>query len=262
MNKFASPATILITGATGGLGRALALAYAAPASTLILHGRDAAKLAALRGECEQRGAAVSILVADLAACAEWIAVLDDACRQTAIDLVIVNAGATHFIGPEGESWPDVERVLDINLRAAMATVSALLPHMRRRGSGQIALISSISAYVGLPVTPAYCATKAALKSYGEAMRGWLAPQGIAVNVVMPGFVDTAMSEQFPTSKPFLMSPENAARKIKAGLAANRARISFPFPLTLGMWLLSVMPADWAQWILRRLGFSGAPSRRR
>ena len=260
MNKFASPVTILITGATGGLGRALALSYAAPLMTLVLHGRDPAKLAALRGECERRGAAVSLLVADLAECAEWMAALDDACRQTAIDLVIVNAGATNIIGSEGESWPDVERVLDINLRAAMATVSALLPHMRRRGSGQIALISSISAYVGLPVTPAYCASKAALKSYGEAMRGWLAPQGIAVNVVMPGFVESAMSEQFPTSKPFLLSPEDAARKIKAGLAANRARISFPFPLTLGMWLLSVMPADWAQWILRRLGFSGMQAR--
>ena len=260
MNKFASPTTILVTGATGGLGRALALVYAAPLITLILHGRDPAKLAALRGECEQRGAAVSLLVADLAECNQWIATLDDACRQTAIDLVIVNAGATNIIDLVGESWPDVERMLDINLRAAMATVSVVLPHMRRRGSGQIALISSISAYVGLPVTPAYCASKAALKSYGEAMRGWLAPQGIAVNVVMPGFVDTAMSEQFPTSKPFLLPPEDAVRRIKAGLAGNRARISFPFPLTLGMWLLSMMPADWAQRILRLTGFAGVRSR--
>ena len=86
-------------------------------------------------------------------CDPWIASLDDLFRNTPIDLAIVNAGTTNASGADGESWPDIDRVLDINLRAALATISALLPHMRRRGSGQIALISSLSAYVGLPVRP-------------------------------------------------------------------------------------------------------------
>ena len=78
-----------------------------------------------------------------------------------------------------------------------------------------------------------------------------------MNVVLPGFVETAMSAQFPAAKPFLLSPEDAARRIKDGLAKNQARISFPFPLALGMWTLSVLPASWSLWILRVLGFAGA-----
>lgn len=257
MSDFSSPASILITGATGGIGKALARVYAAPATTLILHGRDAAKVDALKSECEQLGATVIPLIVDLTDIDALIAALADVSVHTPVDLVIVNAGITHAIGAEGEAWEDIERVLNINLRAALATISAVLPHMRRRGRGQVALISSLSAYFGLPVTPAYCASKAALKAYGESLRGWLAPQGIAVNVLLPGFVETAMSEQFPTSKPFMLSPEEAAQRIKRGLARNQARISFPLPLAFGMWLLSVLPAAWSQWILRVLGFAGA-----
>ena len=257
MNAYSSPASILITGATGGLGKALALAYAAPGRTLVLHGRDGAKLDALTRACTQRGATVIPLILDLTRSVQLIAALDALCASTPIDLAIVNAGTTNALGAEGEAWQDIERVLDINVRAAMATISALLPAMRRRRRGQLALISSLSAYIGLPVTPAYCASKAALKAYGEALRGWLAPQGIAVNVVLPGFVETPMSDRFPGSKPFLLSPDDAARRIKAGLARNQGRISFPLPLALGMWLLSVLPAAWSQWILRVLGFGGA-----
>jgi short-subunit dehydrogenase len=257
MSAFSSPASILITGATGGIGRALALAYAAPEKTLILHGRDVTRLALLQRECEQRGATVIPLILDLTDSATLMTTLDALARDTPIDLAIINAGTTNIIGESGETWPDIERVFNINLRAAMATISALLPPMRQRRHGQVALISSLSAYVGLPVTPAYCASKAALKSYGEALRGWLAPQGIAVNVVLPGFVETPMSDQFPTSKPFLVSPENAARRIKAGLARNQGRISFPWPLAFGMWWLSVLPAAWSQWMLRMAGFGGA-----
>lgn len=257
MGHLSSPASILITGATGGIGRALALAYAGPEKTLILHGRDAIRLASLQRECAGHGATVIPLLLDLTDSDALMIALDNLARQTPIDLAIVNAGTTNAIGPEGETWPDIERVLDINLRAAMATISALLPHMRERGRGQLALISSLSAYVGLPVTPAYCASKAALKAYGEALRGWLGPQGVAVNVVMPGFVETPMSARFPAPKLFQLSPGDAARRIKSGLARNQGRISFPWPMAFATWWLSVLPSAWSQWMLRMAGFGGA-----
>jgi short-subunit dehydrogenase len=253
----AEPTTILITGATGGIGAALARSYARPGRVLILHGRDTARLASLSQECETRGAQVHGMTFDLRDAAASIEALRRVSSQHAIDLAIVNAGVSRAIGNglEAEDWDTAKAVLAVNLDGAIATVAGVLPEMRRRGAGQIAIISSLAAYFGLPVTPIYCASKAALKAYGEALRGWLAPQGIRVNVVMPGFVRTPMSDRFPGAKPWLMSPERAATVIRRGLERNWARIAFPRPLAFGMWCLSALPAALSQWMVRVAGFS-------
>jgi short-subunit dehydrogenase len=110
----------------------------------------------------------------------WIAELRTLSSQHVIDLAIVNAGVSRAIGEglEAECWDVARAVLAVNLDGALATVAGVLPEMRQRGAGQLALVSSLAAYFGLPITPTYCASKAALKVYGEALRGWLAPQGI------------------------------------------------------------------------------------
>jgi short-subunit dehydrogenase len=250
------PSTILITGATGGIGAALARNYAQPGRTLILHGRDTTRLASLTQECETRGAQVHGMTFDLRDAAEAIEALHSVSSHYTIDLAVVNAGVSSAIGNglEAENWDTARAVLAVNLDGAIATVAGVLPDMRRRGAGQIAIVSSLAAYYGLPVTPIYCASKAALKVYGEALRGWLAPQGIAINVVMPGFVQTPMSERFPGAKPFLISPERAATLIRRGLERNRARIAFPRILAGGMWCLTALPAALSQWMVRVAGF--------
>ena len=141
-------------------------------------------------------------------------------------------------------------------RLAEAPHVELLPSMRARGHGQIALVSSLAAYYGLPVTPSYCASKAGIKAYGEAMRGWLAGEGICVSVVMPGYVESQMCREMPGPKPFMWSPERAAAYIRQGLARNEARISFPFPLNLGTWFLAVLPAALSERILRLFKYGG------
>ena len=249
-----APATVLITGATGGLGHALAVLYAGPGRTLILHGRDERRLGEVSRACAERGAQVTPIAFDVRDVSGFAARLVQVAAATPIDLAIVNAGVSRANRGDRESWDDIEAVLDVNVRAALATVSALLPSMRRRGAGQIALIASLAAYHGMPLMPSYCASKAALKAYGEGMRGWLAPQGVAVNVVLPGFVKTPMSDALPGPKPFMISADDAARRIQIGLARNRARISFPQPLAFGTWLLSVLPAAWSQAMVRRMGF--------
>jgi short-subunit dehydrogenase len=256
MNPAPEARTVLITGATGAIGRALALAYAAPGRALVLHGRNEARLAEIARACERLGATVetqALDVRDAGALAAW---LDEVAKRRAVELAIVNAGAINVLKPgaQEEARADAERVFAVNLGGAVATVSALLPHMRARGSGQIALVSSLLAWFGLPVAPAYSASKAALKAYGEALRGPLGREGIRVSVVLPGFVKSDMSDELRIPKPFMLSAEDAAARIKRGLERDRERISFPLPLALGCRLLAALPPAAARGVLGMLGF--------
>lgn len=250
------PKCVLITGATGEIGSALALAYASPGCHLILQGRRVQRLQELASACEARGAQVQLKELDVRNVPKLRTWLLELCAHTVPELVIANAGVNIDVGPDGagERWEDAQALIEINLLAAMATVDAVLPALRRRGSGQLALVSSLAGYFGLPVTPSYSASKAGLKAYGEALRGWLAPQGIAVNVIMPGYVKSPMCDAMPGPKPFLWTPEHAAQVICKGLARNKARISFPFPLNFGCWWLAVLPAAISQRIVRWLGY--------
>jgi len=251
-----NPVTVLITGATGGIGAALAKSYAARGKTLILHGRDPPRLAAVCAKCRERGARVLPMSFDLREAKAAIEQLRAVSEQEAIDLVIVNAGVTRSIG-DGEQVESLEaarELLAVNLDGALATVAGVLPAMRRRGSGQIALMSSLAALHGIARTPLYCATKAALKAYGESLRLWLAPQGVAVTVVLAGFVRTAMTESTKGPKPGIICPDRAAVLIRRGLERNRARIAFPWWLAYGLYLLPLLPPALAERILRALGF--------
>ncbi|MGB9609344.1 MAG: SDR family NAD(P)-dependent oxidoreductase [Bryobacteraceae bacterium] len=253
-----NPKRILITGASGAIGGALAREYAAPGISLVLHGRRADVLDVCAQMCQAKGATVACYafdVRDVARLRQWVRDVD---AERSLDLIIANAGMNIDIGPDGagERWEDVEALLDVNMRAVMALVHAALPGMRERRSGQIALVSSLAAFFGLPVTPSYCASKAAVKAYGEALRGWLKPEGIRVNVVMPGYVASPMCHAMPGPKPFLWTPEKAARVIRRGLESDKARISFPFPLNLGTWFLAVLPAGFSTQIVRWMGYGG------
>lgn len=250
---------ILITGASGAIGGALARAYAQPDVHLILHGRDRQALQALSRDCIAQGARTARSSVDLTdddALFAWLATLQ---ASSVPDLVILAAGMNIDIGPrgEGEAWDEAARLLDLNLRTPLAMANALAPAMKARGSGQLVFISSLAAWHGLPVTPSYSASKAGLKAYGEALRGWLAPHGVGVTVVMPGYVHSPMAAAMPGPKPWPWPPERAARVIRRGIERNRARITFPFPLNLGSWWLAVLPAGLAQRLVGWFGY-GAP----
>lgn len=250
------PEHILITGATGSIGGALAREYAGPDVRFTLLGRDMEKLQELARECEKSGAEADIVQLDLLDTDAVHKFGEELALSNPPDLLIANAGLNTNIGKDGqgEKWEDVKKLVQVNVLSTFALIDAILPAMRAKKSGQIAIMSSLAAYYGLPHTPAYCATKAALRNWGGAMRGWLKSEGIRVNVILPGYVDSPMCREMPGPKPFLWPPGRAAKVIRRGLARDRARISFPFPLNLGIWALSLLPACLAMPIARILGY--------
>jgi len=248
--------TIIITGASGDLGYALAIAYAKTDVKLGLLGRNSARLQKTQQACEQKGAIVesaSIDVTDNQLLQQWIHQFN---QHNPVDLLIANAGMTSSIGLNGEAeeWERINLVIDTNLKGVLSTIQPLILPMQTRKKGQIAIISSLAAYRGLPITPSYCASKAGIKSYGEALRGLLAKDNVHVSVVCPGFIKSAMSDDFLGAKPFMMSAEKAAIIIKKGLAGNKACIAFPFFLSLGTRLLALLPAFIADYILSKMTY--------
>lgn len=244
------PSHVLITGASSGIGAALARAYAAPGRRLSLGGRDASRLDAVAAECRARGATVAtalVDVTDRAAMRAWVLAADDAVP---IDLTIANAGIAAGIEASEETDRHIREVFAVNFEGVLNTAYPAIERMRVRGRGQIALMSSLAGYRGFPDAPAYSASKAAVKALAEAWRGLLHAQGIRVRAICPGFVTTPMTSHNDFHMPFLMNAERAAEIVVRGLARNRPRIAFPWPMTLGIWLVAALPTRWSDRLLR------------
>lgn len=245
-------ARIVLTGASGGLGAALALRLAGPGVALLLSGRDAERLSAAAAAARARGATVEtaqVCVTDAAAMAAALGAFD---AGGPVDLVIANAGVSSGLGPgrAPELPAAARRVVAVNLIGAMNTVEPLLPAMIARGRGRIALVSSMAALRPHPDLPAYSASKAGLRAWGTALRGWLAPQGVGVTVICPGFVTTPMSARHCGWKPFETPADRAAALIARGLARGRPLIAFPWPLALLSWLDMRLPPALSDWAAR------------
>jgi len=252
----AAPRTVVITGASRGLGRALALAYAAPGRRLALLARNPELLSYTARLCEMRGAQVlqkTCDVTDQAAMGAFMAAVE---AGGAIDLAIANAGDFWGNGPNGAFEP-LTRALElvkVNLDGAIVTVNAVLPYMRQRKQGQIGLIASLAALNPLADAPAYSASKAGLAAYGEALRELLAPEGIAISIVCPGHIDTDQTDVQVGPLPFLMLPDEAARIVAAGIARRRGLIAFPRRLAWLIRLSWLLPWQLRAWLQRPLRF--------
>lgn len=245
------PRHILITGASSGLGEALARAYARPGARVALGGRDQERLEAVAATCRASGADVATAVVDVtdaAGLADWIERED---RFSPLDLVIANAGISAGTGRGSETAEQVHRIFAVNLDGVVNTVQPAIPLMTARRHGQLALMSSLASFRGFPGAPAYCASKAAVRVYGEALRGALARHGIAVSVICPGFVKTPMTAVNKFPMPFLMEVDRAAAIIRRGLARRKARIAFPWRLyVLTQLLAALSPSITDHWLAR------------
>jgi short-subunit dehydrogenase len=248
--------SIVVTGASSGLGALLAVAYAGPRTTLGLIGRNPERLAASAARCAAAGAAVesaALDIADGAALAAWLAEFD---RAHPVELLIANAGIE--LGPEPDNFSEPADMtlsqIAVNFAGAVQTIAPLVEPMCRRGRGRVAAIASIAAYRGLPDNPGYCASKAGLRAYAEALRPRLRHYGVGVTVVCPGFFRSPMTERWDGPIPFLWSGERAARRIKRGIDLGRARIAFPWPLIVALRFCDLAPAMLGDAIMRGFRF--------
>ena len=247
-----SPRHILITGASSGIGSAIALEYAASDTRLTLLGRNVERLQKIAADCEAKGSKVVTMQVEVTEPEAMVAAINEADAEQPLDLVFANAGVSAGTDSGNESLDQVRRVFDVNIMGVMNTAMPAVDLMVKRGQGQVGLISSLAGFRGIPGSPAYSGSKAGVMVFGEALRGQVAGAGVEINVINPGYVRSAMTARNEYKMPFLMDADRAARIIRNGMMKNKARIAFPLPMLIAVRLLQVLPPAWTDPLMRLL----------
>ncbi len=246
------PNTIFITGASSGIGAALAESYAGSGKTLFLVGRNKTRLDYIAIKCKKLGADVHKIILEVKDPVACKLAIEQANEESQLDLVIANAGISGGTGPSSETDAQVREIMDININGVLNTVLPSIDIMKANAGGQIAIMSSLASFKGLPSAPAYCASKAAVRTWGEGLRGDLKKYNIKVTVITPGFVKSGITAVNKFPMPFLMEGYKAASIIKKGLKQNKARVSFPKPMYMAVLFFSSLPLFLSEFVSDRL----------
>ncbi|MCZ6554130.1 MAG: SDR family NAD(P)-dependent oxidoreductase [SAR324 cluster bacterium] len=235
-------ARVLITGASSGIGRALAVRMAQPGTALGLVARRRERLEELREELAGRDARVYLYDAD---------VRDrEAMQRVAEEFISAAGGVSVAIANAGVSYPDdlrrgdAEQAVELmatNLLGAINTLLPVIPHMIEARSGHLVAVGSVAGFRGLPGRGAYCASKSALKTLMDSYRPTLRPYGIRVTTICPGFVESELTAGNRFPMPFILSAERAAGLIVKALAKHRRTYTFPWQMRLLVPLIKAVP---------------------
>jgi len=254
-----SGARIWVTGASSGIGAALARELADRGARVAVSARNAGLLAEVAGN---RMVVVPVDVTDRTATVAAGRAVREALGG--LDVAVLNAGTWSQFHVEPWDSQAFADHLQVNLMGAVHSMEAVVPQMLASGRGRVVGVASVAGYRGLPGSEAYGAGKAALLNLLEALRGSLAPQGVVVQTVSPGFVRTPMTDRNRFPMPFMVEPEAAARTIADGIARDKAEIVFPLPMMVAMKAARLVPTRaWTALTaaMARRGLHGGPSRR-
>jgi short-subunit dehydrogenase len=243
--------SVLITGASSGIGAAVALELAKPGVLIAMTGRNAERLQETDNACRNKGAETMTGTIDVTDRAAMSAFITDIEARHPLDLVFANAGISSSAGAGDGDDEKTRDVFAINLAGVLNTVLPALTAMRARHAGQIAIVSSIAGFRGMPTAPAYSASKVALSAWGEAIRPQLTRGGISLSMIYPGFVESRITDANDFPMPFIMPAEKAAAIIVAGLARRKKSIAFPWPMVWMMRLLTLLPRPLYNAVLAR-----------
>ena len=245
----------MITGASSGIGRGMALEIASRGANLGLLARREDLLNEIVDEASSRGVKTVAATADVRD-AEAVREAAERFRQQLgpIDVLIANAGigtADHAVQLKPEH---VAEVIGINVLGAVNSVAAVAPEMVARGQGRLVAISSLAAYRGLAKSAAYCASKAALSSYFESVRIDLRDTGVGVTIIHPGFIKTALTSGREAKMPYLMELDDAVKKIVSAIEKEKKTYAFPWQLATIVRAGLLMPPAMYDWIAARNSF--------
>jgi len=232
----------MITGASSGIGRALAIDLAKRGARLGLLARRKDLLDQIVAEIESHGAKALALPASVQDAAAVGAAAEQLRAEFGpIDVLIANAGIGGTGDPAELKARDFAEVIEVNTIGAANCVAAVVPDMVARGSGHLVAISSLAAYRGLPKSAAYCASKAAVSAFFESLRLDLRPRKIDVTIIHPGFIKTPLTAGRQAEMPFLMELDDAVAKILWAIETRRKSYAFPWQLASLVRLGMIMP---------------------
>lgn len=245
--------TALITGASSGIGEALATELASRGVHVTLAARREERLRALAERIEARGGAADVVVMDVTLPDEAAELVQSAdTRVGGLDLIVANAGLGHPQAAGGMGWPEARDVVATNFTGAIATLTAVLPRLVQRGRGHLVGVSSVAAFAPTPNGTTYRATKAGLSAFLDNLRAEIGGTGVGVTAVHPGFVRTPLADAFPIDPPLVVSADAAARHIVARLRRNPREINFPWSVASMMRVLGALPRALVHRLVRRV----------
>ncbi|MEO1469311.1 MAG: SDR family NAD(P)-dependent oxidoreductase [Pseudomonadota bacterium] len=240
-----------VTGASGGIGRALCLSLARRGWVVHATARRAEALEALAAEAAGLEGRIVAAPGDVTDLASMTRIVDAIEAERPLALAVLNAGIYTPMRATGFSAAVVAKHLDVNVLGLANGLEPVLKAMLSRGSGHVALMASVAGYRGLPDAVAYSPTKAAVISMAEALAMDLATRGVRISVINPGFVETDATAVNAFEMPFLMKPEEAGERIAAGLARPGFEIRFPLVFALLLRLIGLLPNRAYIWAVRK-----------
>jgi len=242
--QFPAPKTIIVTGASSGIGKGIAIGYAAPGVTIGITGRDKNRLDEVKALILEKGANVEVKVIDVndkEKIGEWVKDFDS---RHQVDIVFANAGVVEATLSEDLTYEErVYQLTNTNINGSLNTVLPLLPSFRKRNHGQIVFMSSITSYISY-VYPSYVASKAYLTQYSLTLRQELRNYGVGCTTINPGFVLTPMTDALKMdSLPMSVSVDTAVSIIKNGVSKNKAFIGFSRGALIFSYTQSLVPPN-------------------
>lgn len=242
--------TALVTGASSGIGRELAVQLAKLGVKVYAAARRLDRLEQLRTELGETIVPLQLDVADADATFARVQALDVECGG--LELVVANAGVADLSSARRVDWPVIRNVIDVNVTGAVATLCGALPGMVQRGRGHLAGMASLAARVPIPKSSTYCASKAFLSMWLDSVRFDVKKAGVTVTVIQPGFVKSEATAKAKRTLPFLLETDDAVRRIVASLISRDELCAFPWQLTTAIGAGNALPRTLRDALARRL----------